>query len=95
QDYQTIVGARSAAQAAQLAVRSAQASLQAIRAQYRVGLSTMLNLLTAEATLTTAEQTEIQDITTSYTQLANLADALGYIGLPHTLQDTEATHAHP
>lgn len=95
QDYQTIVGARSAAQAAQLAVRSAQASLQAIRAQYRVGLSTMLNLLTAEATLTTAEQTEIQDITTSYTQLANLADALGYIGLPHTLQDAKATHAHP
>ncbi|MFA7496146.1 MAG: TolC family protein [Acidithiobacillus sp.] len=82
QDYQTVMGARSAAQAAQLAVSSAQASLAAIRAQYKVGLSTMLNLLTAQATLTTAEQTRIQDITTAYVQLANLANALGMVGLP-------------
>ncbi|PKY11516.1 transporter [Acidithiobacillus marinus] len=82
QDYQTVMGARSAAAAAQLAVKSAQASLAAIRAQYKVGLSTMLNLLTAQATLTTAEQTRIQDITTAYVQLANLANALGLISLP-------------
>ncbi|WP_414041330.1 TolC family protein [Acidithiobacillus sp. M4-SHS-6] len=82
QDYQTVMGARAAAAAAQLAVKSAQASLAAIRAQYKVGLSTMLNLLTAQATLTTAEQTRIQDITTAYVQLANLANALGMIGLP-------------
>ncbi|WP_176212029.1 TolC family protein, partial [Acidithiobacillus thiooxidans] len=61
-----------------------QASLAAIRAQYKVGLSTMLNLLTAQATLTTAEQTRIQDMTTAYVQLANLANALGMIGLPNT-----------
>jgi outer membrane protein TolC len=85
QDYQQILGARSAAGAARLAVISARASLKAIQAQYRVGLTTMLNVLTAEATLTTAEQTEIQDITTSYTQLANLANALGYIGFAKTL----------
>ncbi|PZD79890.1 IS1595 family transposase [Acidithiobacillus ferrooxidans] len=84
QDYQTVMGARSAAKAAQIAVNSAQASLAAIRAQYKVGLSTMLNLLTAQATLTTAEQTRIQDITTAYVQLANLANALGMIGLPNT-----------
>ncbi len=87
QDYQTVMGARSAAAAAQLAVTSAQASLAAIRAQYKVGLSTMLNLLTAQATLTTAEQTRIQDITTAYVQLANLANALGMIGLPKTSSD--------
>ncbi len=84
QDYQTVMGARSAAKAAQIAVKSAQASLAAIRAQYKVGLSTMLNLLTAQATLTTAEQTRIQDMTTAYVQLANLANALGMIGLPNT-----------
>jgi outer membrane protein TolC len=44
----------------------------------------MLNLLTAQATLTTAEQTRIQDMTTAYVQLANLANALGMIGLPNT-----------
>ncbi len=82
QDYQTVLGARSAARAAQLAVQSARASLAAIRAQYKVGLATMLNLLSAQATLTTAEQTRVQDITTAYTQLANLANALGMIGLP-------------
>jgi outer membrane protein TolC len=91
QDYQTVMGARSAASAAQLAVRSAQASLAAIRAQYQVGLSTMLNLLTAQATLTTAEQTRIQDITTAYVQLANLANALGMIGLPKAANATETT----
>lgn len=82
QDYQTILGARSAASAARLAVTSARASLTAIQAQYKVGLATMLDVLTAQAALTTAQQTEIQDITTSYVQLANLADALGYIGFP-------------
>jgi len=82
QDYQAVRGARSAAAAAEVAVKSARASLAAIRAQYRVGLASMLNLLTAQATLTTAEQTQIQDITTGYVQLANLANALGMIGLP-------------
>ncbi len=82
QDYETVLGARSAAGAARLAVASARASLTAIKAQYKVGLATMLDVLTAQATLTTAEQTAIQDVTTAYVQLANLADALGYIGLP-------------
>ncbi|WP_319803964.1 TolC family protein [Acidithiobacillus sp. HP-11] len=85
QDYQTVLGAREAAQAAQLAVASAQASLKAVRAQYKVGLATMVDLLTAQATLTTAQQTQIQDITTGYIDLANLANALGYIEIPHDL----------
>ncbi|UTV82237.1 TolC family protein [Acidithiobacillus sp. YTS05] len=85
QDYQTVLGAREAARASQIAVESAKASLAAIRAQYRVGLATMLNLLSAQATLTTAEQTRVQDITTAYTQLANLANALGLIGLPRNV----------
>ncbi|MDA8389235.1 MAG: TolC family protein [Gammaproteobacteria bacterium] len=82
QDYETVLGARAAAGAARLAVQSARASLTAIKAQYKVGLATMLAVLTAQAALTTAEQTAIQDVTTAYVQLANLADALGYIGLP-------------
>ncbi len=82
QDYETVLGARSAAGAAQLAVASARASLTAIKAQYKVGLATMLDVLAAQAALTTAKQTAIQDVTTAYVQLADLADALGYIGLP-------------
>lgn len=85
QDAQQLAGARTAAQAARLAVASARASLAAVQAQYKVGLATMIDVLTAQATLTTAEQTEIQDLTTSYTDLANLADALGYIALPQAL----------
>lgn len=93
QDYQTVMGARAAARASQIAVESAKASLAAIRAQYRVGLATMLDLLTAQATLTTAEQTRIQDITTAYTQLANLANALGMIGLPQKGSELSALGA--
>ncbi len=85
QDYQTVLGAREAAKAARLAVLSAQASLAAVRAQYKVGLATMVDLLTAQATLTSARQTQIQDITTGYIDLANLANALGYIQIPHSL----------
>jgi len=85
QDVQQLQGSRTAAQAARLAVTSARASLAAVQAQYKVGLATMIDVLTAQANLTTAEQTEIQDLTTSYTDLANLADALGYIALPQKL----------
>ncbi len=90
QDYQTVLGARESARAAQLAVTSAKASLKAVRAQYKVGLATMVDLLTAQATLTTAQQTEIQDITTGYIDLANLANALGYIEIPHDLTSLRA-----
>jgi len=89
QDVQQLQGSRTAAQAARLAVQSARASLAAVQAQYKVGLATMIDVLTAQATLTTAEQTEIQDLTTSYTDLANLADALGYIALPRKLDAGE------
>ena len=85
QDYQTFLGAREAARAANLAVVSARASLAAAQAQYKVGLATMVTVLTDQAALTTAEQTRIQDITTSYVDLANLANALGLIGLPKKL----------
>ncbi len=95
QDYQTVMGARSAARASQIAVESARASLAAIRAQYRVGLATMLNLLSAQATLTSAEQTRVQDITTAYTQLANLVNALGMIGLPRNEAGLPALGAGP
>jgi len=90
QDYQTVLGAREAAKAADIAVTSAQASLAAIQAQYRVGLATMVDLLTAQAALTTARQTQIQDITTGYIDLANLANALGYIEIPQGLAPAKA-----
>ncbi len=95
QDVQQLQGARSAAEAARLAVQSARASLKAVQAQYKVGLATMIDVLTAQATLTTAEQTEIQNLTTSYTDLANLADALGYIGLPPQLLGTDRNAKEP
>lgn len=89
QDYQTVIGARQAARAAQAAVISADASLKAIKAQYKVGLATMLDVLTAQAALTNARQTQIQDITTGYLDLANMADALGYVRIANHMSKQE------
>jgi len=50
----------------------------------------MVDLLTAQAALTTARQTQIQDITTAYIDLANLANALGYIEIPQDLAPAKA-----
>jgi outer membrane protein len=55
-----------------------------------VRLTTMVDLLTAQAALTTARQTQIQDITTAYIDLANLANALGYIEIPQDLAHAKA-----
>jgi outer membrane protein len=55
----TLISARSSLVQARSELTSAQVSLDATQAQYRVGSTTVLNLVTAEANLTTAQSSYI------------------------------------
>ena len=56
---------------------SAQVSLDATQAQYRVGASTILNVVTAEANLSTAQATFITALYGVYTAEQNYLYATG------------------
>ena len=56
----TLISARASLVQASSELTSAQVSLDATQAQYRVGASTILNVVTAEANLTTAQSSYIR-----------------------------------
>lgn len=55
----TLISSRASLVQARLELRSAQVTLDATQAQYRVGATTILNVVTAEANLSTAQSTYI------------------------------------
>jgi len=73
----TLVSARASLVQARSELTSAQVSLDATQAQYRVGASTILNVVTAEANLTTAQSSYIAALYGVYTAEENYLYAMG------------------
>jgi outer membrane protein TolC len=73
----TLISARASLVQARSELTSAQVSLDATQAQYRVGASTILNVVTAEANLTTAQSAYISALYGVYTAEENYLYAMG------------------
>jgi outer membrane protein len=73
----TLVSSRASLVQARSELTSAQVSLDATQAQYRVGASTILNVVTAEANLTTAQSAYIAAVYGVYTAQENYLYATG------------------
>jgi outer membrane protein len=73
----TLISARSSLVQARSELTSAQVSLSATQAQYRVGATTILNVVTAEANLTTAQSGYISALYGVYTAEQNYLYATG------------------
>ena len=73
----TLISARASLVQARSELTSAQVSLDATQAQYRVGASTILNVVTAEANLSTAQSTYITALYGVYTAEQNYLYATG------------------
>jgi outer membrane protein TolC len=73
----TLISARANLVQARSELTSAQVSLDATQAQYRVGASTILNVVTAEANLTTAQSAYITAFYGVYTAEENYLYATG------------------
>jgi outer membrane protein len=73
----TLISARGSLVQARSELTSAQVSLDATQAQYRVGASTILNVVTAEANLTTAQSAYITALYGVYTAEENYLYAMG------------------
>jgi outer membrane protein len=73
----TLISARASLVQAKSELLSAQVSLDATQAQYRVGASTILNVVTAEANLSTAQSTYITALYGVYTAEQNYLYATG------------------
>lgn len=59
---------------------NAEAALKAVTAQYRVGLATIQDLLTAQSNVTSAQVSVAQDVLNAYTALAKLGSSIGTLG---------------
>jgi len=59
---------------------NAEAALKAVTAQYRVGLATIQDLLTAQSNVTSAQVSVAQDVLNAYTALAKLGSSIGSLG---------------
>ncbi len=75
----TLISARASLVEARSELTSAQVSLDATNAQYRVGATTILNVVTAEANLTTAQSAYITAFYGVYTAQENYLYATGVI----------------
>ncbi len=75
----TLISARASLVEARSELTSAQVSLDATQAQYRVGATTILNVVTAEANLTTAQSGYISAFYGVYTAQENYLYATGVI----------------
>jgi outer membrane protein len=75
----TLISARASLVEARSELTSAQVSLDATQAQYRVGATTILNVVTAEANLTTAQSGYITAFYGVYTAQENYLYATGII----------------
>jgi outer membrane protein len=73
----TLISARASLVQARLELTSAQVSLDATQAQYRVGATTILNVVTAEANLSTAQSAYITALYGVYTAAQNYSYAMG------------------
>lgn len=73
----TLISSRASLVQARSELTSAQVSLDATQAQYRVGASTILNVVTAEANLTTAQSAYITALYGVYTAQQNYLYAMG------------------
>ncbi len=73
----TLISARASLVQAQSELVSAQVSLSATQAQYRVGATTILNVVTAEANLTTAQSAYITALYSVQTAQQNYLFATG------------------
>jgi outer membrane protein len=73
----TLISARSSLVQARSELTAAQVSLSATQAQYKVGATTILNLVTAEANLTTAQSSYISALYGVYTAEQNYLYATG------------------
>ena len=73
----TLISARSSLVQAQSELTSAQVSLSATQAQYKVGATTILNVVTAEANLTTAQSAYITALYGVQTAQQNYLYAMG------------------
>jgi outer membrane protein len=73
----TLISSRSSLVQAKTELTSAQVSLDATQAQYRVGASTILNVVTAEANLSTAQSAYIAALYGVYTAEQNYLYATG------------------
>jgi len=73
----TLISARSALVQARSELRAAQVSLDATQAQYKVGVATILNVVTAEANLTTAQAAAISALYGVQTAQQNYLYAVG------------------
>lgn len=73
----TLISARASLVQARSELTSAQVSLSATQAQYKVGATTILNVVTAEANLTTAQSAYITALYGVYTAEQNYLYAMG------------------
>lgn len=73
----TLISSRASLVQARSELTSAQVSLDATQAQYRVGATTILNVVTAEANLTTAQSGYISALYGVYTAQENYLYAMG------------------
>jgi outer membrane protein len=73
----TLISSRASLVQARSELTSAQVSLDATQAQYRVGASTILNVVTAEANLTTAQSAYITALYGVYTAQQNYLYSMG------------------
>ncbi len=82
QTFQTMQSSWQAYQSDLVQVNNAKLTVTGIRSRYRMGLATILDVITAEQNLTSAELSEEQDLTNTYQYLAIL---YAYVGIAPTL----------
>lgn len=82
QDYYAFRGAAAALPGARAQLNNARKALDAVQAQYRVGLATMQDLLSAQATVTGAQVAVTRDAINSYQALAKLSASIGTLTPP-------------
>ena len=77
QTYQTLYSETSAVRASADLVASAQASYQLSMGRYKAGAGTVLDLLSVQSALASAQQQYVQSLYNWYITKANLAKAMG------------------
>jgi len=80
QAYYGFQSAITALPSARAQRKNAEAALDAVKAQYKVGLATIQELLTAQSNVTSAQVSVAQDVLNAYTALAKLGSAVGSLG---------------
>lgn len=82
QDYHAFRSAAAALPGARAQLDNALKALDAVQAQYRVGLATIQDLLSAEEAVTSARVAVTRDAIGGYVALANLSMSVGTLSMP-------------